>query len=426
VAGAILGDWTHRRGDAGGSRALPADLKRARVRVAWTWEAPGGARIDQVRTAGDTVFVAAMGVSEETPGWEHATIYAIEGAGGKVSARRRLPDPMPVAALVVEGHLVHAVSTRPEEPVYGYVLTAPELRPVLRFPIPLEDARRPDVLDAWALADGGLWLELETGGGSSAFVALADPSRAVSRLELPGSLNGARDACEAGRSLFVPADPSPPAANGPRVALYKIEPERASSAERRANPRRAEWARVDTDGVACRVHGLAAQSLVFAALAGDGPRDLFAQVIALDRASGVERWKTPLSRFDASCAGGGARLAYVNGEVAMQRLKADGKPSSDLLLAGPRGSLEPALLGAKRRFVLDAALGGCLIGHVPNANGRALVAAFSVESTRGLLGRRARMHFSIETPDVGGAPAVYAGAGRILVRGDRRLVALGV
>src|SRR5580692_7216548 len=117
MAGAIFGDWTHRRGDAGGSRSLPADLERAKLRVVWSWEAPGSARIDQVRTMGGIIFVATMGTGE-VPGWEHATLYAIDGAGGKVCARRTLPDPSPVAALAVQSHLVHAVSTRPDEPVY--------------------------------------------------------------------------------------------------------------------------------------------------------------------------------------------------------------------------------------------------------------------------------------------------------------------
>lgn len=445
MAGAIFGDWTHRRGDAGGSRALAADLERARLRVAWSWEAPGGARIDQVRTAGDSVLVAAMDISEEAPGWEHPTLYAIDGEVGKVSARQRLPDPMPVAALAVEGHLVHAVSTRPDEPVYVYALTAPALRPVRRSPVALDAAHRPDVLDAWALADGGLWLELEKGEGTSAFVALADPAdplRATSRLELSGSLAGARDACVAGHCLFVPEDASLPSEAAPRATIHKLGPEQTKSAELRDSQRPADvretaacpvrgeapsdWASVDTGGVPCRAHALAAEGLVYAALAGDGPRALLAQIIALDRVSGVERWKTPLSGIDASEAGVGARLAYVNGEVAMQRLGADGHPSSDLLLAGPRGSFESALLGAKRRFVLDASLGGYLVAHAASADGRVVVAAFSVESRRGLLGRRARMHFSIETPDVGGAPAVYAGAGKILVKGERRLVALEV
>ena len=55
-----------------------------------------------------------------------------------------------------------------------------------------------------------------------------------------------------------------------------------------------------------------------------------------------------------------------------------------------------------------------------------LVAGFSAEGHGGILGRRVRMEFSVETPDVGGAPAVYAGAGKILVKGARRLVAIAV
>jgi hypothetical protein len=169
---------------------------------------------------------------------------------------------------------------------------------------------------------------------------------------------------------------------------------------------------------------------VYAALAGRAPKELVAQVIAVDRSTFVERWKTPLSRFPSSYSGSRgaelARLAYVNGEIAIQKLGADGTPSSELLVAGPSGSLEPVLLGAKRRFVLDAALGGSLLAHDSKADGSVVVAAFSVESKGGLLGRRARMHVSVETPEVGGAVAVYAGAGKILVKGERRLVAIGI
>jgi hypothetical protein len=416
VAGAIFGDWTHRRGDAGGARSLAADLGSAKLRVAWTWDPPGGARIDQVRTSGDCVFVAAMATKGGAPGWDHATAYAIDAASGRVVARRELPDPVPVASLGVEGRLLTVIATRADELVHGYALSIPDLHPVARYSIALGEARRADVLDAWTLSGGGLWLELDE--GETSYASVADPSgasrvsaRSVLRV---GGAASARDACESERALFVPAGKDAPDA----TVLFKLEPEEAA----RARP----WVKTDTLGAPCRAHALGREALVYAALAIETEEELCAEVIAVDRTTCVERWRTPASTFAGSFPGELARLAFVNGEVAMQCLSADGSPCSDLLLAGPSGSLEPVLLGAKRRFILDAALGGDLLAHDSKPDGRVVVAVFSAEGKAGLLGRRAKMHASIETPDVGSAPSVYAGAGKVLVKGERRLVAIRV
>jgi hypothetical protein len=434
VADAIFGSWTHRRADAGGTRSLAADLGRVKPRVAWTWEPPAGARIDQVRTSGGHVYAAAMG-SSEVPGWEHASVFAIDASNGRLTARRSLPDPVPVAALVLEESRIHAVATRPSEPVFWYALSTPDLRPLHRVATPIDGARHTDVLDAWALADGGLWLELETGDGLGGYVSLAETEaegedsestrRAPFRAAV-GGLPGARDACESGRSLFAPTDPLTESAGGPRDALVKLEPERSSVAERRTRPRRAMWGRLDPELRTSRSHALSAEGVVYAAAFGDAGRGIFAQVIALDRTSGVERWKTPVSRFPSSGPGSATKLAHWNGEIVMQRLGADGVPCSDLIFAGRRGAFETATLGTGRRFVLDASLGSSLLAHRSKADGSVLVAGFSADGHGGLLGRRARMEFSLETPDVGGEPAVYAGAGKILVKGARRLVAIAL
>jgi hypothetical protein len=400
------------------------------MRVDWSWEAPGGARIDQVRTFGDFVFVAAMGVSDGAREWNHATIFALEAKSGKVAARRMLPDPVPVASLVVQDALIHAVATAPEEPVFAYALTIPDLRPVHRCHVGLVDAPGADVLDAWALPGGGLWLELEGGQGSALYISVTDGhtrEAAVSRLEVRVDNAGlARDACESERALFVPAEAEANPTGVLSTLLFKLEPSRESEAEHRSRPRRTAWVRTDSQGIPCRTHAIAREGLVYAAWMGHSKTALSAQVIAVDRTTSVERWKTPVSRFTSSSSGEHARLAYVNGELALQGLGADGAPSSDVLLAGPGGSFEPALLATKRRFILDAALGGSLLAHDSKADGRVVVAGFSVESKAGILGRRARMYVSAETPDVGGAAAVYAGAGKILVKGERRLVAIGV
>jgi hypothetical protein len=371
--------------------------------------------------------------SSEVPGWEHASLFAIDASNGRLTARRSLPDPVPVAALVLEEHRIHAVATRPSEPVFWYALTAPDLRPLHRVPTRIGDARHTDVLDAWALSDGGIWLELETGDGLGGYVSLAEtepeeddsasPRRAPFRAAA-GGLPGARDACESGRSLFAPTDPLTEQGGGPRDALVKLEPEAKDVG--RTRPRRSTWGRLDPELRTSRSHALAAEGLVYAAAFGDAGRGIFAQVMALDRTTGVERWKTPVSRFPSSGPGSATRLAHWNGEIVMQRLASDGVPCSDLIFAGRRGSFETATLGTGRRFVLDASLGSSLLAHRSKADGSVLVAGFSAEGHGGLLGRRARMEFSVETPDVGGAPAVYAGAGKILVKGARRLVAIAL
>jgi hypothetical protein len=440
--GAIFGDWTHRRSDAGGSRSLPAEVGRARLRVAWTWEAPNGARIDQVRTMGDFVVVAAMG-SLEAPGWDHTTVFVLDGGKGKVLARRTLPDPVPVASLVLEGHAVHAIATTPGEPVFIYSLSMPDLRARMRRPVALEFAAQTDVLDAWALPGGGLWLELETGEGSRestvdvdvrsarrlGYVAVCDPERACRALwmTVPGDGTIARDACESERGLFVPGD----------ARLYKLDPTQTAATspgtdgheadEKSARPVGAIWACADVQSFACRTHAVARDGSVYAVHLGSAnEKDLFAQVVAVDRATGVERYKTPIATIPGASGGELARLAFVGGKIAFQTLSEGGVPRSDVLLAERADAVAPVLVGARRRFVLDAALGDTLLAHATKANGRVVVALFSLASGKKLWGLRATMDASIETPDVGAGPLVYAGAGHILVKGEGRLVAIAV
>jgi len=215
MGGVILGNWTHRRGDAGGARALAADVAGARPRVAWSWSPPHGGRVDQVRVAGEQVLVATLEPpSAEAPGWEHAVVYALDAARGAVVAHRTLADPSPVAAMVVEGRVLHVLATRPGEPVFWYALGTPDLVPVHRRLVDLDlDARHADVLDAWASPDGGLWLEIEAAAGddrasrrSFTFLpgAPGDPPTHVVDAGGPPVPGQPRDAC-APHSHCVPA-----------------------------------------------------------------------------------------------------------------------------------------------------------------------------------------------------------------------------
>src|SRR5580692_9790265 len=182
MASVILGDWTHRRGDAGGARAVSAEIDRPRPSVVWSWQPEHGGRVDQVRVAGTIVIVATMMPRDpQAARWEHAVLYALDAHTGIEIARRVLPDPVPVAAMVVEDGVVHVVSTRSGEPIFWYALTPAELVPCHRRIVALADGvQHDDVLDAWATPDGGLWLELDTASrglaGRRWGFAFADPS----------------------------------------------------------------------------------------------------------------------------------------------------------------------------------------------------------------------------------------------------------
>src|ERR1700738_3262220 len=163
MASVILGDWTHRRCDPGGARAVAAEIDRPRPTVAWSWRPEHGGRGDQGRVIGQNVVVASMMPRDaNAPGWEHAVVYALDARTGVEVARRVLPDPVPIAAMVVEAGLVHVVATRKGEPILWYALSPVDLVPQHRRIVTLAaSTRHEDVLDAWAAPDGGLWLELD-------------------------------------------------------------------------------------------------------------------------------------------------------------------------------------------------------------------------------------------------------------------------
>src|SRR5580698_4988395 len=158
MASVILGEWTHRRGDPGGARAVPAEIDRPRPKVKWTWRPEHGGRVDQVRVTAQNVLVATMMPRDATaPGWEHAVVYAIDARTGSEVARRVLPDPVPVAAMVVEAGVLDVVATRKGEPIFWYGLSVADLTPCHRRIVAVDEPHE-DVLDAWASPDGGLWL----------------------------------------------------------------------------------------------------------------------------------------------------------------------------------------------------------------------------------------------------------------------------
>jgi hypothetical protein len=436
MASVILGDWTHRRGDVGGARAVPAEIDRPRPVVAWSWRPEHGGRVDQVRVAGATVLVATMMPRDPmAPRWEHAVVYVLDAHTGIEIARRVLPDPVPVAAMVVDDGIVHVVSTRRGEPIFWYALTPAELVPCHRRIVAVADGlQHDDVLDAWATPDGGLWLELDaTVPGESTHArsfAFADPSGGAA---LPRASEGristegppiASDACAGGHELFVPFDGR---WNG---EIDSTPPGMARLDRGNGLPgAEAPWVSATVLGPRSRVHALGGDGVVCAvAVAEDHarPEHTRIEVFAVDRTSGVVRWRAHDDRLAIKPQlGVAARVARrPNGEVLFQSLASDGTPCTPLICARPDGKLDSIVLGARGRYVLDAALGDLVLAHRENRDGRVEVGGFAIDLEGRLLGRRAVPRWTIDLGDLGGAATVYAGAGAVVVRSARSVSAV--
>ena len=438
MASVILGEWTHRRGDPGGTRAVAAEIDRPRPTIAWSWRPEHGGRVDQVRVVGEIVVVATMMPGDPSAsGWEHAVVYALDARTGAEVARRLMPDPVPVAAIVVESGLVHVVATRKGEPIFWYALSPADLVPRHRRIVALPAAmRHDDVLDAWAAPDGGLWLELDTAIGDEGRRALAyvfaDPSgetRGISTHEGDSTGDGAtaaRDACAGGHHLFTPVDgqwtggqpPLPP-------ALSRLDPR---SPEERCEP---AWVRATLVGPRAQIHALVREDVVCAVATAedpDRPERTRIEMFAVDRSSGVILWRAQSDRIAIRPQlGDAARVARrPNGEVLFQSLGPDAAPRPPLLCARPDGRIDEIVLGARGRWVLDAALGDLVLSHREDTDGKVEVGGFAIDHSGRLLGRRAVVEWSIPAGDLGARTTVYAGAGAVVVRGARAVCAVSL
>jgi hypothetical protein len=429
MASVILGEWTHRRGDAGGARAIPAEIEKARPAVAWSWRPDHGGPVDQVRVVGANVLVATMMPRDASaPGWEHAVVYAIDAHTGIEVARRVLPDPVPVAAMVVEGGVLHVVATRRGEPVFWYALSPADLVARHRRTVTLTSGHD-DVLEAWASPDGGLWLELEGTTGSDEHHALAyafadaagdgpAPYRHVD--DVTEGVASARDACAGDRELFTPIDGRWADAAQVPPALSRLSP---------AADEEAAWVSATVVGPRSRIHALGADGAVCAVATADDPERADrarVEAFVVDRASGGVRWRALAERVELkSQLGESARLARrPNGELLFQSIGSDGTPCSPLLCARPDGKLDAITLGTRGRYVLDAALGDMVLVHRENKDGRVEVGGFGIDREGRLLGRRGALRWNIDVGDLGGATTVYAGAGAVVVRGARAVCAV--
>ena len=412
--------------------------------MVWSWRPEHGGRVDQVRVAGTTVIVATMMPRDpKAPRWEHAVVYVLDAHTGIEIARRVLPDPVPVAAMVVDDGVVHVISTRSGEPIFWYALTPAELVPVHRRIVAVtEGLPHDDVLDAWATPDGGLWLELDAAGTSSSqryrgFV-FADPSGATvaPRFVETDAAGGpdrlvtegppvAHDACAGGHQLFVPL-------GGHWAGEAESTPPGISRLDRtngHGGHVEGPWVGATVVGPRSRIHALGGDGVVCAvALAEDQAKSDHAriEVFAVDRTSGVVRWRAQDDRLGIKPQlGEAARVARrPNGEVLFQSLGPDGTPCTPLICARPDGRLDSIVLGAKGRYVLDAALGDLVLAHRENKDGRVEVGGFAIDLEGRLLGRRAVPRWTIDLGDLGGAATVYAGAGAVVVRGARSVSAV--
>jgi hypothetical protein len=438
MASFILGDWTHRRGDRGGTRSVAADVEGVRPSVAWSWRPDHGGRVDQVRVVGPTVIVATMTPRDPSaPNWEHAVVFLLDARTGRELGRRTLPDPVPVAAIAVENGVAHVIATRRGEPIFWYALTVAELVPRHRRIVSTGvGSRAQDALDAWATVDGDLWLELDSSAvaGEScshayAFAANEGTPAIVQMTERHPPDDDAplaRDACWLDGDLFVPvaglwsdeADSFPP-------TMSRLEPPPAS-----ANGEEA-WARAKLLGTRAQIHVLGDEDCVCAVAAAEEagrPDRGFVEAFTVDRRSGEPLWRAQTDRVVVrSGLGHAARVARrPNGELLFQSLSADGDPCTALLCARPDGQIDELILGARGRHVLDAALGDLVLSHREDRDGRVEVCGFGIDHEGRLLGRRAVVRWAVDAGNLGGGTTVYAGADSIVVRGTQEVRGLTV
>ncbi len=415
---------------------MAAEIDRPRPAVAWSWRPEHGGRIDQVRVVGQNVVVATMMPRDPNAGgWEHAVIYAIDSRTGVEVARRVLPDPVPVAAIVVDAGLVHVVATRKGEPIFWYALSSIDLIPRHRRIIAVPPTtHHDDVLDAWAAPDGGVWLELDAALGGDTKHALAyvfaDASGAtheVATHEANVTRDGptsARDACAGGHQLFTPVDGEWSGGEAPIApALSRLDP------GPREEGTEAGWVRAMVVGPRAQIHAVGGEGVVCGVAIAedpDKPERARVDVFAVDRASGVVRWRAQSDRIVIrSPLGDAARVARrPNGELLFQGLDPEGAPHTPLLCARPDGRVDEILLGARGRWVLDAALGDLVLSHREETDGKVEVGGFAIDQEGRLLGRRAVARWSIDAGDLGGGTTVYAGGGAVVVRGARAVCAV--
>ncbi len=410
MSGLILGDWTHRRGDAGGSRAVSARILNPKPRIAWRYDLPFDGRIEQVRVVGEVVTIAATPTIAHS-GWQHAEVVTLNAESGRVMSQRRLPDPVPPSTMIASVTQLRIIATRAEEPAFLYALTPGSLLPVSRSQLEESDCASLDIVDAWG-EGRELWCHLDTQRRNTRLFVNAANAKQV-RVSLPIASGLVREPCCADGALFVPLSPVSGSSDAVHPCVRVLGKTVTPIGEPLEFRQKTMAAVLAADGA---IH------VVIADPVSEGGRTLAVSLRVFDRQSLLQRGVTRTAELFAP---GAERLRLVrrpSGELLAQLLDAQMAARSDLFLADDEGA-ERLQLGNKP-YVADLALGDQLVAHRELDQGRALVVGFELDRRVRILGRRASLRWSFETPPVGSPVALYAGAGHLFVRGARTLIAL--
>jgi hypothetical protein len=432
---ALVGEWTHRRGDLLGSRFVRGAVGEWKPKVAFTWRPAHGGRVDQVRLAGDLLIVVTM--PPGPPGWSHALVHLLDAKTGKERAVRRLPDPAPVGAIAVGPRAIHVAVAGDAVAPYHYALERESLRPLRRTALPLTTSGlEDDVLDLWAPSDERVAFEVELGAERARRFGWVDlPTRRGSlRAHEAGVAAGdrggpPRDGAVCGEHLVVPV----PAIEGPpvtpaglaRMGLAEVV-DGGEGARGSSMPPEGVWVRstLERPTVAGTVvGGESSVTGVFAALAGDGEGDLDVEVQTLDRGTSVVRHQSVsrLAGAPARAFSGFRSVRTPAGALFLQPAVA-GAPAWGLALKVAGGGAAPdgVLLGA-RGTQLAFGTDDALVVVREKASGIVTLTALDANAGGGLQGRRAKALWAFDVPEVGDGVAVYAGPAGVVVRSSRGL-----
>jgi hypothetical protein len=370
---------------------------------------PFDGRIEQVRVVGDVVTIAATPAISH-PGWQHAEVVALDAASGRTIGQRRLPDPVPPSVMVTDENAVRIVATRASEPAFLYTLEPKTLEPTARVRLDARDAATLDIVDAWG--DGrDLWCQVETAESKKRlFVHTPNPHPTLVWLPIDAGL--VREPCLADGALFVPVT----GVEGETYPCVLVRGRKVTPIGEPMSPRERTMA-----------SALAADGAVYVVTAEPIHLEARTYEVALrvfDRESLAQRGTT---RSVELFAPGAERLRVIRrpgGELVAQLLDAQMVARSDLFLSDDHDAVKMQL--GNKPYVADLALGDHIVAHRELDQGRALIAGFELDHHLRILGRRASLRWSFETPNVGSPIALYAGAGHVLVRGSRALVAIAL
>ena len=349
-------------------------------------------------------------------------------------ARRVLPDPVPVAAMVVDDGVVHVVSTRKGEPIFWYALTPAELVPCHRRIVAVADGlQHDDVLDAWATPDGGLWLELDAAArGRRRCACEASRSPTPSGGPVAPRVNEGRlaaegppvahDACAGGHELFVPLDgrwsgetrlDAPRASRGSTAAAARARRRRLGLGHGRRPAIEDPRARRRRRRLRRRDRGGPGQTGPDARRGVRRRSDLGGRPLARERRS----------PGDQAAAGGlGARRPPPERGGPLPEPRPRRRPPARRSSARvPTAASTRSCSGRAAATCSTRPSGDLVLAHRENKDGRVEVGGFAIDLEGRLLGRRAVPRWTIDLGDLGGAATVYAGAGR----GRRSRCALG-